>query len=78
MRAEKLADFHVTPEKREALTDQAWGRVVAAKIVAMTPDARLLVRRAAAFRLRVGVDAIPHGTRLRRGQHQAAGDNAAK
>ena len=62
---QKLTNFHVAPEKRETLTDEAWCRVVTTEIFAVTRDACLLVRSPPAFGLRIRVDAIPHCTAAR-------------
>src|SRR6185503_20385563 len=59
----QLADLHVPPEKREALSDEAGSVVVAAQVFAVACDTSLLIRHATTFRLRVGVYAVPHGTR---------------
>src|SRR5262245_5767532 len=69
----QLANFHVTPQEREALADEARRSVVTAQIVAVTSDARLLIRRPSAFSLRVRVHPIPYRPRLcRHGQEPTA------
>ena len=68
---QKIAHFHVAPEKHEALADETGRGVIAAKIFSMAPDAGLLIRRATAFGLGLCVHAVPHSSLLRRQQRQA-------